>query len=349
MGCPFDMKCPSNQFDVTKKSLKSCDLLPIVFDRAPKQNQIEFSNLSPAMTSTHRLLLLLLFFQGCNKMGESFALSGINGDYSYPEPSLLPGEIVVARAPNVLRFSTMAERRSGISGTLYATNFRLSFLTSSHGPHTDMMSVFQSNPDLTKGTLYADMQSELNIPHTCISETIYYHSYEADRAKIKKFTPGSRESGKVHSVEIHCKDFRVIRFGFKFTPRDEQIRIVNVIGHYNHPSSIALLFIFPYSKAAAQLNQENGNGGHTIPTFRSLPDWLNELSRLRVDDTWRVADVNRDFKTCPSLSKLFVCLSSLSDADINRMSLHYMDGRLPLWCWSHPKTGLPVLFSASGR
>lgn len=281
-------------------------------------------------------------------MAENLAMLQLDGE-NVPEPSLLPGEIVVARAQNVLRFSTMTERRSGISGTLYATNFRISFLTKSPTSHQEMMSVFQSNSDLTKGSLYADMQQELHIPQTCISDIVYYHSYSADGTKVKKFIPGSRESSKVHSVEIHCKDFRVIRFGLKFTPEKEQIQIVNVIGHYTHPSSLALLFIFPYSQAVAKANQENGNDVHTIPTFRTLPDWLNELSRLRVDDTWRVANVNQVFRTCPSLSQLFVCLASLSDADINRMSLHYVDGRLPLWCWSHPKTGLPVLFSASGR
>lgn len=264
----------------------------------------------------------------------------------YPEPPLLPGEIVVAKAINVLRFQTMADRKSGISGVLYATNFRMSFLTRNPSAETQLNSVFQSNPDLTEaGEMYSDMQRELHIPQTCISDIFYYSSSTAEGSKVKKVLPGSRMSSKVHSLEIRCKDFRVVRFGLKFTPKKDHVKMVNAIAHYKAPTSIFLLFAFPYSMA-----QKNNTARlNTIPTFRTLPDWLSELSRLQVDDTWRVATVNRKFQTCPSLSEMFVVLASLSDSDINRMSLHYVDSRLPTWCWSHPQTGVPMLYSGAGR
>lgn len=47
----------------------------------------------------------------------------------YPEPSLLPGEVTIAQAENVLKFNTLSELNKGISGTLICTNFKLSFLT----------------------------------------------------------------------------------------------------------------------------------------------------------------------------------------------------------------------------
>lgn len=267
----------------------------------------------------------------------------------YPEPPLLPGEIVVAKAINVLRFQTMADRKSGTSGVLYATNFRMSFLTRNPSAETKLNSVFQSNPDLSEaGEMYSDMQRELHIPQTCISDIFYFSSSTAEGSKVKKVVPGSRMSSKVHSLEIRCKDFRVIRFGLKFTPKKDHKTMVNAIAHYKALNSIPLLFAFPYSMA--QNSSENSTVRlNTIPTFRTLPDWLSELTRLHVDDTWRVATVNRNFQTCPSLSEMFVVLASLSDSDINRMSLHYVDSRLPTWCWSHPKTGIPLLYSGAGR
>lgn len=289
-----------------------------------------------------------LFFQKevWKKMAALSSLSPLSDD-GYPQPSLLPGEIVVARAVNVLRFQTMANRKSGISGVLYATNFRMSFLTRNPNAESQLNSVFQSNPDLSQaGEIYSDIQRELHIPQTCITDIFYYSSSTADGSKVKKVHPGSRMASKVHSLEIRCKDFRVVRFGLKFTPKKEHVKMVNAIAHYKAPSSIVLLFAFPYSMA----ENENGKGRQdTIPTFRNLPDWLNELSRLQVDDTWRVATVNSKFQTCPSLSEMFVVLSSLSDSDINRMSLHYVDSRLPIWCWSHPKTGIPILYGGAGR
>jgi len=310
--------------------------------------QTQLSSDSQSLNMHYHMTHLSFFFQKevFKKMAALSSLSPLSDD-GYPQPSLLPGEIVVARAVNVLRFQTMANRKSGISGVLYATNFRMSFLTRNPNAESQLNSVFQSNPDLSQaGEIYSDIQRELHIPQTCITDIFYYSSSTADGSKVKKVHPGSRMASKVHSLEIRCKDFRVVRFGLKFTPKKEHVKMVNTIAHYKAPSSIVLLFAFPYS----MVQNENGKGRQdTIPTFRNLPDWLNELSRLQVDDTWRVATVNSKFQTCPSLSEMFVVLSSLSDSDINRMSLHYVDSRLPIWCWSHPKTGIPMLCSGAGR
>lgn len=42
---------------------------------------------------------------------------------------LLAGEVVVARAQNVLMFDPVSDTKKGISGILAVTNFKLTFLT----------------------------------------------------------------------------------------------------------------------------------------------------------------------------------------------------------------------------
>lgn len=263
-----------------------------------------------------------------------------------PEPTLLPGEIIVARAKHVLRFSAMTDSKSGISGTLYVTNFRVSFLTSNSSSETPLSSVFQSNPDLSQGGINADIQQELHIPLTCIQHLLYCASKSN---KYKKLAPSKKDITKIQRIQIHCKDFRVMEFGLKFTHKKEQTHIANAIIHYAYPSSMSLLFAFNYSTSLSKLASDESKSEGVTPSFRTLPDWLNELSRLNVDDTWRIANVNDNFKTCPSFSQHFVCLASLTDSDINRMSLHYIESRFPIWCWSHPTSGVPILHSASGR
>lgn len=268
-------------------------------------------------------------------------------DESIPVPAFLPGEIMVARARNVLRFSAMTESKSGISGALYVTNFRVSFLTTNSSTETPLSSVFQSNPDLSQGGINADVQQELHIPLTCIQNLFYCTS--KGNSKYKKLGPSKKDISKIQRIQIHCKDFRVMDFGLKFTPKKEQAQIANAILHYAYPSSMSLLFAFNYSLSLSQLDSDENRVKGVTPSFRTLPDWLNELSRLNVDDTWRIVNVNDNFKTCPSQSQFFVCLSPLTDSDINRMSLHYIESRFPIWCWSHPTTGVPILHSASGR
>lgn len=281
-------------------------------------------------------------------MAQSLPLSLLHNEEDIPLPAFLPGEIVVTRAQNVLRFGAMTERKSGTAGALYVTNFRVTFLTTSSSSEKALSSVFQSNPDLTEGDIYAGIQQELHIPLTCILE-VHCTTKAFTRSKTKKMLPGAHVSSKVQLIEIFCKDLRVLRFGLKFVPKDEKKVIVDSIIHYAYPSAITLMFAFSYSNASAREHSDDNEPTSAVPSFRSLPDWLNELSRLHVDDTWRVVDVNTRFQTCPSLSAHFVCPASLSDSDINRMSLHYIDARIPIWCWSHPVTRVPVLYSAAGR
>lgn len=277
-------------------------------------------------------------------MADTLPLSEL-GEEKLPEPNFLPGEIMVARARKVLRFSAMTESKSGISGILYVTNFRVSFLTINSSSETPLSSVFQSNPDLTQGGINAEIQQELHIPQTCIQD--FY--YRTSGTKFKKLLPNKKVPSKIQLIQIHCKDFRVIEFGLKFTSKQEQKVIANALTHYAYPSSMSLLFAVNYGAAISKGQLDNNHSVNTILTFRTLPDWLSELTRLNVDDTWRVANVNENFKTCPNQSQYFVCLASLTDSDINRMSLHYIESRFPVWCWSHPSSRVPILYSASGR
>ena len=281
-------------------------------------------------------------------MAESLPLSLLKTEENVPLPAFLPGEIVVTRAQKVLRYGAMSESKSGTAGVLYVTNFRVTFLTTSSSSERALSSVFQSNPDLTEGDIYAGIQQELHIPLTCILE-VYCTTKVFTGLKAKKMLPGARISSKVQVIEILCKDLRLLRFGLKFVAKSVKKTIVDSILHYAYPSALSLMFAFSYSQALLKQQSVDNETLSAVPSFRSLPDWLNELSRLHVDDTWRVVDVNTNFQTCPSLSTLFVCPASLSDSDINRMSLHYIDARIPIWCWSHPVTRVPILYSAAGR
>ncbi|GIY76516.1 hypothetical protein CEXT_362591 [Caerostris extrusa] len=52
----------------------------------------------------------------------------------HSEPTLLPGEVVIAQAENVLKFNTLSELNKGILGLLSCTNFKLSFVTAENFP-----------------------------------------------------------------------------------------------------------------------------------------------------------------------------------------------------------------------
>ncbi|KAG1655281.1 hypothetical protein GQR58_024625 [Nymphon striatum] len=44
-------------------------------------------------------------------------------------PQIIPGEVVIAFAENVLKFDAFSNEKRGLSGSLFCTNFKLSFVT----------------------------------------------------------------------------------------------------------------------------------------------------------------------------------------------------------------------------
>ena len=260
---------------------------------------------------------------------------------SFPKPDLLPGEIMVCEVPNVLRFNAMGENKHGISGALCASNFRVSFITA--GMYANKrQSIFHSNQDLSEVSEgFANQpqsQGAVLIPQACIMHICSVHG-----DKVKKISPNHVFKSKLETLVIHCKDFRIISFGFKFCSKEHQRKIVNTILHYSYPSSISRLFAFDYVQHSGLHN--NHTGRELFPTYRSVPNWEEELERLNSKDRWRVTDANISFAISDTLGQYMVCPKGLKDDTIVAAAIHYTNGRLPFWCWNHPNTGVPLLCS----
>lgn len=258
-----------------------------------------------------------------------------------PKPDLLPGELMVCEVPNVLRFNAMGEKKKGMSGVLCATNFRVSFVTAGTGS-SRRQSIFHSNQDLTEDgeglSSQPQSQDAVLIPQACILQICSMNG-----EKVKKINPGHVFKSKLETLVIHCKDFRIISFGFKFCSKEQQRKIVNAILHYSYPSSLSRLFAFDYH------HYPHFNGNHSVhelfPTYRKQSHWEDELERLNSKGRWRVTWANIDFAISDTLGQYMVCPKDLNEETIVNASKHYINGRLPFWCWNHPTTGVPLLCS----
>lgn len=248
---------------------------------------------------------------------------------------------MVCEVPNVLRFNAMGENKHGMSGVLCATNFRVSFITA--GLYRNRrQSIFHSNQDLSEdGEGFASQpqsQDAVLIPQACIM-----HICSVNGEKVKKINPGHVFKSKLETLVVHCKDFRIISFGFKFCSKEHQRKIVNAILHYSYPSSISRLFAFDYT---CDSSLQNGHSSRKLfPTYRSVSHWKQELERLNSLDRWHVTEANREYGISDSLGQLMVCPKILDDETIAAAAIHYNNGRLPFWCWNHPVTGVPLLCS----
>ncbi|XP_054707897.1 myotubularin-related protein 10-B-like [Uloborus diversus] len=223
----------------------------------------------------------------------------------YPKPNLLPGEVIISEAENVLKFNTLSELNRGISGVLLCTNFKLSFLTAENFPSN----LYQKNLLLGENDI------------CLINIDAIYHVYNGRRKKLN----GNNIGTNVEIIEVHCKDFRIYTFSFKFSPL-RQRSVINTIIHHAFVPKIHLLFAFDYAEESSG-PEENNSFLFTQPCH-----WESELERCKCPG-WRVTQANEKFLLCDSLPESFVVPSILLDMNLNKTAPHFAAHRVPTWSW----------------
>ncbi|XP_013780665.1 myotubularin-related protein 10-A-like [Limulus polyphemus] len=237
------------------------------------------------------------------------------------QPKLLPGEAIVRQANNVLKFNNMSNHKTGISGALICTNFKLSFVT---------LEDYPSNLRLRNLLLQENDICLMNI------ESVY----QVVNGRRKKVVSPVNISGAVEVVEIHCKDLRVYTFSFKFCSRSEPKDLLYAILHHHCPSLAQLLFAFDYCGV-----KEVKSVHPTSSKYTMIQDWEMELKRCGCS-SWRVSLWNESFNVCDSLPEAFVVPPEIFGKDVSKLSPLYNGQRFPIWSWGMPHGNVLIRSSA---
>ncbi|XP_022100845.1 myotubularin-related protein 10-A-like isoform X3 [Acanthaster planci] len=312
-----------------------------------------------------------------SKKGPTFQLHIPPVDDSHdeiPEPEAFVhgGELIIGQAHNVLKFDAFSGLNRGISGSLYCTNFKISFVSANRPTH-HLIELDRKN----------QLFKENDIPLTCV-DTIF----QVSSSKRKQLQPGTNASRSIKMVEIKCKNFKVHTFSFKFTNKGQVKSVMNTILHYAYITNLHRLFAFSFelplsssslssSKATNHAtDSQNIKGGKEwkslnakkapkvvtavyrpssqrisaisdmpersepmeragrTPQFRRYEDWQDEIDRTGARNL-RVTAVNQDFRISESLPEVFVVPSVVSDGELIQAAPHFEGGRVPMWCWSH--------------
>ncbi|XP_076465235.1 myotubularin-related protein 10-B-like isoform X2 [Babylonia areolata] len=239
------------------------------------------------------------------------------------QPSLLPGERIITQAESALRFAPCSDRKQGISGNLFVTNFKVSFVTADKSSYSLKETKHQRNK----------LIDDNDIPLTCI-DTVYQ---VLSGGRRKALVLGQTVSSTSKYLEIHCKDFRIHVFGFKFVPKDQNKRVTNTILHHCCPTRDDLLFAYEFAlNGKFKDNRQRSQ-------FYVQDDWDEELKRLKCEGRWRVTDVNKAFAMSTSLPEYFVVPSVLTNADVHKAADQYNEKRLPVWCYTYPRNGASLV------
>ncbi|CAK8694593.1 unnamed protein product [Clavelina lepadiformis] len=238
---------------------------------------------------------------------------------------LLPGEIAISVAKQVIKYCVHDDPSKGVSGTLICTNFRLIFISPDkpESDLTELRSRFLGKQDISLSGI-----DSINV--------------EYSNSKQKKLVPSSNIKDGIKRLEIHCKNFRISAFNFKFTMAPEGKGVVTAILHHAYPANVNLLFAFDYDPG------KDFNEDCTIPLFRNYRDWQVKLEEHNMELTWRVSSVNQNFTTSETMGEFLVVPITLTDNELRETANQYYNNRLPAWCWSSP-TGCTLTRSAELR
>ncbi|XP_031617006.1 myotubularin-related protein 10-B [Contarinia nasturtii] len=228
------------------------------------------------------------------------------------KPKLLTGELEVATAKNVILYTTLSnksqDRENGLCGLLVVTNFKLSFLTSDNEQNiTYQENFFLQRNDVTLQNI----------------DRIYQI---VDRKK-RLVNPYSKINPKLEGLQIVCKNFRVLRFGFKRSELGQGKRIAEALTKFAFPNQHDLLFTYKY-------NEKYYNTLRNISLYNKKIDWSCELNRCGASN-WHVLSLEHEHDI-PSgtLPMHFVIPRSLTESEYTKIANSFRNGRGAIWVYS---------------
>ncbi|XP_061118473.1 myotubularin-related protein 12-like isoform X1 [Conger conger] len=230
-------------------------------------------------------------------------------------PELLPGEVVFCSASPILKYTQEDLSQQGIFGTLFCTNFRISFM-----PNEVSLEEAEERALLFKNKLYG----ENDIPLTGVD--LIYAGYDEKR---KLMTRGHVKKKYPPKIIIHCKDLRVFQFSLTFAEAEEAKKIFQSIVHCSlEPKALKCAFAFSYCEKATS-SPEIQRKQRTM-MFNIAEDWTEEM--MRTKGNCKLIKDNENFSISQRLPQFFSIPAAVSELNLS----DFQGKGIPIWCWSHP-------------
>ncbi|XP_054637005.1 myotubularin-related protein 11 isoform X1 [Dunckerocampus dactyliophorus] len=233
----------------------------------------------------------------------------------------LPGECVLQRAVMVRKKLTAREGRGWLSGTLFCTHFRVAFVPQD-APKPD---------DNADPVLLGDHDVAL----ASIEKVVV-----VGPNRTKLVTPNSSLKFTPEELVLYCRDLRVICFLFdRLTPDVQVIEMTHTIAKTYQPLKPGSVLSFQNAAlGSVEMKQflSNRRRDAHMNWYESASDWEQEVERCGATG-WRVSSVNDRFEMSTSLPRFLVVPQKVLDTELKKSFAHFNDGRIPRWCWRHPR------------
>ncbi|XP_061839091.1 myotubularin-related protein 11 isoform X1 [Nerophis lumbriciformis] len=233
----------------------------------------------------------------------------------------LPGECVLQRVAMVRKKLTAREGRGWLSGTLFCTHFRVAFVPQD-APKPD---------DNAEPVLLGDHDVAL----ASIEKVVV-----VGPNRTKLVTPNSSLKFTPEELVLYCRDLRVVCFLFdRLTPDPQVIEMTHTIAKTYQPLKPGSVLSFQNAAlGSVEMKQflSNRRRDAHMNWYESTSDLEQEVERCGASG-WRVSSVNERFEMSTSLPRFIVVPQKVLDTELKKSFAHFNDGRIPRWCWRHPR------------
>lgn len=112
--------------------------------------------------------------------------------------------------------------------------------------------------------------------------------------------------------------------------------------HVGVPPNLESLFAFPFYAWTSENKQIDTEWAERLQRASKVDDdFMREVKRLEFDlkGTWRITEVNKDFKLCPSYPRKLLVPSCITDDILQKVASFRSARRVPAVVWRHKTSG----------
>lgn len=148
--------------------------------------------------------------------------------------------------------------------------------------------------------------------------------YQFSDKKKKPFNQRNKTTSKIDALQIVCKNFRTLKFGFRETEIKKGYLIASALSKFAFPNQHNLLFAYKFP-------DKYYNSIRNMCFFNMKKDWTMEMQRCRTTG-WRVMMAEKEMPQ-GALPTFIVIPRSLTDAEYNEFSRYFRNSLPAIWVW----------------
>ena len=241
---------------------------------------------------------------------------------------LMPGECVVAQVDEVRHVTPYRQKDSTgvqqrIRGTLFATNFRLIFISSE--------GICPVSLQLSSENYWANIPEYFSLPQGNIHAILTLVNGTTEYKQLNKNTKVLRLPDE---IRINCKDSKRVKFIVSSSPPGQVKQFLQGTMYHMKPRDVTKLFAVDLGRHWNPATVPRGE--LKVPSYEEISNWENEVQRLKLNN-WRVSGVNSKFQLSGTLPPYIMCPLMVSDKLLTQTGLMYRLGRLPTLSYSTPR------------